>query len=211
MVTAGPTREYIDPVRFITNRSSGKQGYAIADELQKNGFETMLISGPTNLKSPEGVKILNVNSANEMYKKTIENLPVDVAIFTAAVSDFRVKEINSDKIKKENLERIDVEKTKDILDYTSKHNKLRPKLVVGFAAETKNLDQNSRKKLEEKNCDWIVANDVGNKQIGFDSEYNEVKIFHRNKEDIENISITTKEMIAKRLVEKISDELKANG
>ena len=109
MVTAGPTREYIDPVRFITNRSSGKQGYAIADELQKNGFETMLISGPTNLKSPEGVKILNVNSANEMYKKTIENLPVDVAIFTAAVSDFRVKEINSDKIKKENLERIDVE------------------------------------------------------------------------------------------------------
>ena len=211
LVTAGPTREYIDPVRFITNRSSGKQGYAIADELQKNGFETMLISGPTNLKSPEGVKILNVNSANEMYKKTIENLPVDVAIFTAAVSDFRVKEINSDKIKKENLERIDVEKTKDILDYTSKHNKLRPKLVVGFAAETKNLDQNSRKKLEEKNCDWIVANDVGNKQIGFDSEYNEVKIFHRNKEDIENISITTKEMIAKRLVEKISNELKANG
>jgi len=211
LVTAGPTREYIDPVRFITNRSSGKQGYAIADELQKNGFETMLISGPTNLKSPEGVKILNVNSANEMYKKTIENLPVDVAIFTAAVSDFRVKEINSDKIKKENLERIDVEKTKDILDYTSKHNKLRPRLVVGFAAETKNLDQNSRKKLEEKNCDWIVANDVGNKQIGFDSEYNEVKIFHRNKEDIENISITTKEMIAKRLVEKISDELKANG
>ena len=188
LVTAGPTREYIDPVRFITNRSSGKQGYAIADELQKNGFETMLISGPTNLKSPEGVKILNVNSANEMYKKTIENLPVDVAIFTAAVSDFRVKEINSDKIKKENLE-----------------------LVVGFAAETKNLDQNSRKKLEEKNCDWIVANDVGNKQIGFDSEYNEVKIFHRNKEDIENISITTKEMIAKRLVEKISNELKANG
>ena len=88
---------------------------------------------------------------------------------------------------------------------------MRPKLVVGFAAETKNLDQNSRKKLEEKNCDWIVANDVGNKQIGFDSEYNEVKIFHRNKEDIENISITTKEMIAKRLVEKISDELKANG
>ena len=146
-----------------------------------------------------------------MYEKTVKNLPVDVAIFTAAVSDFRVKEINSDKIKKENLERIDVEKTKDILDYTSKHNKLRPRLVVGFAAETKNLDQNSRKKLEEKNCDWIVANDVGNKQIGFDSEYNEVKIFHRNKEDIENISITTKEMIAKRLVEKISNELKANG
>jgi|TARA_B100000929_G_scaffold9391_1_gene7949 phosphopantothenoylcysteine decarboxylase/phosphopantothenate--cysteine ligase len=211
LVTAGPTREYIDPVRFITNRSSGKQGYTIAEELQKNGFETTLISGPTNLKSPEGVKIINVNSADEMYKKTIENLPVDVAIFTAAVSDFRAKQINLDKIKKENLEKIEIVGTKDILDYTSKHNKLRPKLVIGFAAETSNLDENSKNKLVKKNCDWIVANDVSNKQIGFDSEYNEVKIFQRNKPNIENISITTKEMIAKKLVEKISNELKANG
>jgi len=211
LVTAGPTREYIDPVRFITNRSSGKQGYAIADELQKNGFETTLISGPTNLKSPEGVKIFNVNSADEMYEKTIENLPVDIAIFTAAVSDFRAKQINIEKIKKESFDKIEIVKTKDILDYTSKHNKLRPKLVIGFAAETNNLDKNSKNKLIEKNCDWIVANDISNKQIGFDSEYNEVKIFQRNKTNIENISITTKEMIAKKLVEKISSELKANG
>ncbi len=211
LITAGPTREYIDPVRFITNRSSGKQGYAIAEELQKNGFETTLISGPTNLKSPEGVRMLNVNSADEMYEKTIENLPVDVAIFTAAVSDFRAKQINIDKIKKEKFEKIEIVKTKDILDYTSKHNKLRPKLVIGFAAETSNLDKNSMKKLVEKNCDWIIANDVSNKEIGFDSEYNEVKIFQRNKPNIENISITTKEMIAKKLVEKISNELKANG
>jgi len=211
LVTAGPTREYIDPVRFITNRSSGKQGYALADELQKNGFETTLVSGPTNLRSPEGVKIFNVNSADEMYEKTIENLPVDVAIFTAAVSDFRAKQINIEKIKKENFEKIEIVKTKDILDYTSKHNKLRPKLVIGFAAETNNLDKNSKNKLIEKNCDWIVANDISNKQIGFDSEYNEVKIFQRNKPNIENISITTKEMIAKKLVEKISSELKANG
>ena len=211
LITAGPTREYIDPVRFITNRSSGKQGYAIADELQKNGFETTLISGPTNIKSPEGVKIFNVNSAEEMYEKTIENLPVDVAIFTAAVSDFRAKQVNIDKIKKERFEKIEIVKTKDILDYTSKHNKLRPKLVIGFAAETSNLDENSKKKLIEKNCDWIVANDVSNKEIGFDSEYNEVKIFKKNKPNIENIFITTKEMIAKKLVEKISNELKANG
>ena len=211
LVTAGPTREYIDPVRFITNRSSGKQGYAIAEELQKNGFETTLISGPTNLKSPEGVKTFNVSSADEMYEKTIENLPVDVAIFTAAVGDFRAKQINLDKIKKENFEKIEIVKTKDILNYTSKHNKLRPKLVIGFAAETSNLDENSKNKLIEKNCDWMVANDISNKQIGFDSEYNEVKIFHRNKSEVENISITTKEMIAKRLVEKISNELKANG
>ncbi len=211
LITAGPTREYIDPVRFITNRSSGKQGYAIAEELQKNGFDTTLISGPTNLKLPEGVKIFNVNNADEMYEKTIKNLPVDVAIFTAAVSDFKAKKINLDKIKKENLEKLEIVKTKDILDYTSKHNKLRPKLVIGFAAETSNLNENSKNKLVEKNCDWIVANDVSNKQIGFDSEYNEVKIFQRNKPNIENISITTKEMIAKKLVEKISNELKANG
>ena len=211
LVTAGPTREYIDPVRFITNRSSGKQGYAIAEELQKNGFETTLVSGPTNLKSPEGVKIFNVSSAEEMYEKTMENLPVDVAIFTAAVGDFKAKQTNFEKIKKQNLEKIEIVKTKDILDYTSKHNKLRPKLVIGFAAETNNIDQNSKSKLIEKNCDWIVANDVSNKKIGFDSEYNEVKIFQRNKSNIENISITTKEMIAKKLVEKISNELKANG
>ena len=211
LVTAGPTREYIDPIRFITNRSSGKQGYAIAEELQKNGFETTLISGPTNLKSPEGVKIINVNSANEMYEKTVENLPVDVAIFSAAVSDFRARQMKFEKIKKENFEKLEIEKTKDILDYTSKHNNLRPKLVIGFAAETNNLEENSKKKLDEKNCDWIVANDVSNKKIGFDSEYNEVKIFQRNKTYIENISFNTKEMIAKTLVDKISNELKANG
>jgi len=211
LVTAGPTREYIDPVRFITNRSSGKQGYAIAEELQRNGFHTTLISGPTNLKSPDGVEIINVNSANEMYEKTIENLPVDVAIFAAAVADFKVKEIKENKIKKKNFENLEIEKNKDILNYTSKHNSLRPKLVIGFAAETNNLEENSRKKLNEKNCDWIIANDVSDKKIGFDSEYNEVKILKKNIKNIENISYNTKEMIAKRLVEKISNELKANG
>tara|TARA_Y100001970_G_scaffold286883_1_gene410150 strand:- start:2962 stop:4173 length:1212 start_codon:yes stop_codon:yes gene_type:complete len=211
LITAGPTREYIDPVRYITNRSSGKQGYAIAEELQKNGFHTTLISGPTNLKTPHGVEIINVNSADEMYEKTVENLPVDVAIFAAAVADFKVKKINFDKIKKEKFENLKIEKTRDILDYTSKHNKLRPRLVIGFAAETTNLDINSKKKLDEKNCDWIIANDVSNKKIGFDSEFNEVKIFQRKKSDIENISFNTKEMIAKTLVKKISNELKANG
>ena len=211
LVTAGPTREYIDPVRFITNKSSGKQGYAIAEELQKNGFHTVLISGPTNLKSPDGVKVINVNSADEMYNKTVKNLPVDVAIFTAAVSDFKVKKINNEKIKKETLNNLEIEKTQDILNNTSKHNRLRPRLVIGFAAETKDLEKNSIKKLNEKNCDWIVANDVSKEKIGFDSEYNEVKIFKKNKPDITSISYNTKEMIAKTLVEKISNELKANG
>ena len=211
LVTAGPTREYIDSVRYITNKSSGKQGYAIAEELQRSGYHTTLISGPTSLKSPEGVETINVNSANEMYEKTVENLPVDVAIFTAAVADFRVKEIKKDKIKKENFKNLEIEKTKDILDHTSKHNQLRPKLVIGFSAETNSLEKNSIKKLNEKNCDWIIANDVSNKKIGFDSEYNEVKIFEKNKSNIEFISFNTKEMIAKKLVEKITNELKANG
>ena len=211
LVTAGPTREYIDSVRYITNKSSGKQGYAIAEELQRSGYHTTLISGPTTLKSPEGVETINVNSANEMYEKTVENLPVDVAIFTAAVADFRVKEIKKDKIKKENFKNLEIEKTKDILDHTSKHNQLRPKLVIGFSAETNSLEKNSIKKLNEKNCDWIIANDVSNKKIGFDSEYNEVKIFEKNKSNIECISFNTKEMIAKKLVEKITNELKANG
>ena len=211
LVTAGPTREYIDPVRYITNCSSGKQGYAIAEELQKNGFQTTLISGPTNLNKPVGVKVINVNSAIEMYERTLENLPVDVAVFGAAVADFKMKEIKSNKIKKENFEKLEVEKNKDILGNISKHNRLRPKIVIGFAAETNNLDANARRKLNEKNCDWIIANDVSNKQIGFDSEYNEVKIFQKNKSNIQNILFNTKKMIAKTLVQKISNELKANG
>ncbi len=210
LVTAGPTREYIDPVRFISNRSSGKQGYAIADQLQKNGFETILISGPTNLKPPDGVKIISINSANELYEKTIENLPVDVAVFAAAVADFRMKKINFDKIKKENFEMLEIEKNEDILSHVSKHNSLRPRLVVGFAAETRNLDENSRKKLDQKNCDWIIANDVSNKKIGFDSEFNEIKIFKKNEANIQKIKMNTKEMIAKTLVEKITNEIKAN-
>ena len=160
------------------------------------------ISGPTNLKIPNGVKAINVNSAIEMYERTIENLPVDVAVFGAAVADFKMKEIKSNKIKKENFEKLEIEKNKDILGNISKHNRLRPKIVIGFAAETNNLDANARKKLNEKNCDWIIANDVSNKRIGFDSEYNEVKIFQKNKSNIQNILFNTKKMIAKTLVQK---------
>ena len=210
LVTAGPTREFIDPVRFITNRSSGKQGYAIADQLQKNGFNTTLISGPTNLKTPDGVKVIKVSSSDDMLRRTIEYLPVDVGIFTAAVADFRMKEIKENKIKKDDLEKLEIEKTEDILGHVSKHNSLRPKLVIGFAAETENLVEKSIKKLNEKNCDWIIGNDISNKKIGFDSEYNEVKIFQKNKSSIQNILFNNKEMIAKTLVEKISNELKAN-
>ena len=146
-----------------------------------------------------------------MYEKTAQNLPADVAVFTAAVTDFKPKKIESYKIKKGSFENFELEQTIDILNYASKNNKLRPKLVIGFAAETNNLLENARKKLDEKNCDWIIANDVSNKKIGFDSEYNEVKIFQQNKKGYEIISYNTKEMIAKELVEKICNEFKANG
>lgn len=153
LVTAGPTNEYIDPVRFITNKSSGKQGYALAKAFAKKGFQTTLISGPTNLKVDNNINLIKVETAHEMLKATQENLPVDVAIFSAAVADFKVKEKNERKIKKQESLHLELEKNIDILNYVSKHNSLRPKLVIGFAAETNNVEENAKKKLMEKNCD----------------------------------------------------------
>ena len=182
LVTAGPTNEYIDPVRFITNKSSGKQGYALARSLAKRGFQTTLISGPTNLQIDNNINLIKVETADEMFKATQENLPADVAIFSAAVADFKVKERENEKIKKQEYLNLELEKNIDILNYVSKHNSLRPKLVIGFAAETNNIQENAQKKLVEKNCDWIIANDVSNNSMGFDSDFNEVSIFYKDKE-----------------------------
>ena len=205
LVTAGPTRENIDPVRFISNYSSGKQGYEIARAFSENGFETTLITGPTNLKIPENVRSIEVISGDQMLNETIKNLPVDIAIFTAAVSDFKIKSYSDNKIKKtENLE-LSLEKNIDILSYVSKHNSLRPKIVVGFSAETNDLEINSLKKLNSKNCDWIVANDVSKKDIGFNADDNEVSIFYKNKSS-EKISKTSKSLIANELVKRVTQE-----
>ena len=146
LVTAGPTKEYIDPVRFITNKSSGKQGFALAKSLAKKGFETTLISGPTNLEVENNINLIKVETANEMLKATKNNLPADVAIFSAAVSDFRVKERKNFKIKKQNNLNLQLEQNDDILNYVSKHNSLRPKIVIGFAAETNDIQVNAKKK-----------------------------------------------------------------
>ena len=181
LVTAGPTHEYIDPIRFISNKSSGKQGYALAKSLSKKGFETTLISGPTSLQVEKDINLIKVETAEEMFRATQNSLPVDVAIFSAAVGDYKAKEISKEKIKKEDKINLVLEKNVDILNYISNHNSLRPKLVIGFAAETNNLENYSNKKLNEKNCDWIIANDVSNKKIGFDSDFNEVSIFYQNK------------------------------
>ncbi len=206
LVTAGPTHEYIDPVRYVTNKSSGKQGYEIAKSLSKNGFDTTLISGPTNLDPIKGINIINVNSAKEMFDATLNNLPVDVAIFSAAVADWKIKNFNNKKIKKSNNINLTLEKNIDILSHVSKHNSLRPKMVIGFAAETDNLIENSKKKLNDKNCDWIIANDVSDTSIGFESDFNEVTIFYKNKK-FEKISKIKKSLLSDNIVERIISEL----
>ena len=206
LVTAGPTKEFIDPVRYITNKSSGKQGYEIAKSLRDNGFETTLISGETNLDPVEGVKFISVKTAEEMFKETLNNLPTDVAIFNAAVADFKVKEIKSEKIKKDENFNLKLEKNIDILSNISNHNSLRPRITIGFAAESQNIEINSKKKLDQKNCDWIIANDISDKTIGFDSDDNEVSIFYKNK-DTEKLLKKKKSLIASEIVDRVISEL----
>ena len=208
LVTAGPTNEYIDPVRFITNKSSGKQGYALAKSLAKRGFQTTLISGPTNLQIDSNINLIKVETADEMFKATQENLPTDVAIFSAAVADFKVKEKKNEKIKKQVCLNLDLEKNIDILNYVSKHNSLRPKLVIGFAAETNNIRENAEKKLIEKKCDWIIANDVSNNFIGFDSDFNEVSIFYKD-EKIKNekLAMKKKSEISEEIADRVIKQL----
>ena len=208
LVTAGPTNEYIDPVRFITNKSSGKQGYALAKSLAMRGFQTTLISGPTNLKIDDNINLIKVETANEMFKATQENLPADVAIFSAAVADFKVKKRENEKMKKQEYLNLNLEKNIDILNYVSKHNYLRPKLVIGFAAETNNIQENAEKKLIEKNCDWIIANDVSNNSIGFDSDFNEVSIFYKNKEiKNEKLAMKKKSEISEEIIDRVIKQL----
>jgi phosphopantothenoylcysteine decarboxylase/phosphopantothenate--cysteine ligase len=206
LVTAGPTHEYIDPVRFISNKSSGKQGYEIARSLSENGFDTTLISGPTNLNQIKGVNLIKVKSADEMLEATLNNLPTDVAIFSAAVADFKVKNKEKEKIKKDKISELSLEKNIDILGHISKHNSLRPKLVVGFAAETNSLKNNSLKKLSEKNCDWIIANDISKNDIGFESDFNKVSIFYKNNSE-ENLPKMRKSSLANEIVNRIISQL----
>jgi phosphopantothenoylcysteine decarboxylase/phosphopantothenate--cysteine ligase len=206
IVTAGPTNEYIDPVRFISNKSSGKQGYEIAKSLSKKGFDTTLISGPTHLEIDEDINLIRVETAEEMFQATLTNLPADVAVFSAAVSDYKVKEKSEIKIKKQDNLNLNLEKNVDILNYVSNHNSLRPGLVIGFAAETNNLESYAIKKLNEKNCDWIIANDVSKSNIGFNSDFNEVSIFYKNNKS-DKISYKPKSEISDEIVEKIIDHL----
>jgi len=208
LVTAGPTNEYIDPVRFITNKSSGKQGYEIAKSLHKRGFDTTLISGPTSLKIDEEIKLIQVETAEEMFKATQKNLPTDIALFAAAVGDFKVSLKQKEKIKKLDNFTLKLEKNIDILSYVSNHNSMRPKIVVGFAAETTNIEENAVKKLKNKNCDWIIANDVSKNETGFNSENNEVMIFYKNRNiEKERLSLKKKSEISEEIVDRLVAQL----
>ena len=204
LVTAGPTKEYIDPIRYMTNRSSGKQGYEIAKSLYKRGFETTLITGPTNLNINDDINLIKVETAEEMFKATQKNLPTDIAIFSAAVADFKINKQSQNKIKKDKNLSIKLEKNVDILNYVSNHNSMRPKLVIGFSAETNDLDKNAKIKLSSKNCDWIIANDVSKKESGFDSDYNEVTIHYKNpKNKKDYLSLKKKSEISEQIVDRI--------
>ncbi len=207
LVTTGPTREYLDPVRFISNESSGKQGYEIALALKRQGIKTTLIAGPSNLQMEKGLKIINVKTSDEMFKAVKKNLPVDVAVCTAAVSDFKPSIFQKNKIKKsKEKENLILDNTIDILDYIGKNNQYRPKLVVGFSAETERILHNSKNKLKNKNADWIVANDVSKKDIGFNKDFNEVTII-RSDGKISQIKKSKKSFIASVITEKIINEL----
>ncbi len=206
LVTAGPTNEYIDPVRFITNKSSGKQGYEIAKCLRDNGFDTTLISGKTSIKPLDGVNFVSVETAEEMFKESLNNLPTDVAIFSAAVSDFKVKNYKSTKIKKNEEFNLELEKNIDILNHISNHNSLRPKITIGFAAETNNVSINAKKKLNEKNCDWVIANDVSDKTIGFGSDFNKISIFYKDKPE-ENFEKMSKSLVAEEIVKRVIQQI----
>ena len=211
LVTTGPTREYLDPIRYISNESSGKQGYEVALALKKLGIKTKLIAGPSNLISSKDLKIKKIISAKEMMNEVKKSLPVDIAVCAAAVADFKPINKSKNKIKKNtsNIDNIRLEKNPDILDYLSKNNKARPKIVVGFSAETENVIQNSKIKIKEKYCDLIIANDVSKKDSGFNSEYNKVSIID-NKGKIKSIPKNKKSYIANTIAKIILDKLLMN-
>ncbi|MFL2510016.1 MAG: bifunctional phosphopantothenoylcysteine decarboxylase/phosphopantothenate--cysteine ligase CoaBC [Alphaproteobacteria bacterium] len=181
LVTAGPTIEPIDPIRNITNNSSGKQGYEIAKQMILSGASVTLISGPTNIQAPLESKLIKVNTAKEMYNAVKKNIKVDIAIFAAAVSDLTPLKRSKNKIKKDDLQIIKLKKNKDIIKEISHLKKNRPRVVIGFAAETKNHISNARKKLFEKKCDAVIVNKINKYNDVFNSDYNKVTFLTKKK------------------------------
>jgi len=197
LVTAGPTIEMIDPVRYISNQSSGKQGYELAYQLSLYGAKVTLISGPTNLDPPPNLNFIKIKSAQEMYKKIKSISNIDIGFFAAAVSDFKNKKINNNKIKKNKYLDLKLTKNIDILEKIGKDKKQRPKFLVGFAAETGNIS-NAKQKLINKNCDMVIYNKISKENKIFGSEYNKISIV--TKFQIKNFKKMTKSNCAKEII-----------
>ncbi|MDP2411219.1 MAG: bifunctional phosphopantothenoylcysteine decarboxylase/phosphopantothenate--cysteine ligase CoaBC [Pseudolabrys sp.] len=210
LVTSGPTHEPIDPVRYIANRSSGKQGHAIATAAAQAGADVTLISGPVTLPDPPGVKLIKVESARDMLRATEQALPVDVAIFAAAVADWRVANAGEQKIKKkagESIPDLLLVENPDILSAIAHHIDQRPALVIGFAAETENVEANAKAKLARKGCDWILANDVSPQTGIMGGDSNTIKLV--TADGIEAWPPQSKDDVARMLIARIAAAMKA--
>ena len=204
LVTAGPTREAIDPVRYITNHSTGKMGYAIAQAAARRGAEVILVSGPVNLKAPLGVKLVPVTSAGEMFQAVTEaSSSQDVIIKAAAVADYRTKYVGTEKTKKKDGDmNLEMERTDDILAWLGNHRQT-GQVLCGFSMETENMLENSQAKLEKKHVDMIVANNLKTAGAGFGTDTNVVTII--TKEGAEELAMMTKEQVAHQLLNRIMD------
>jgi len=202
LVTAGPTRENVDPVRYLTNRSSGKMGYAVAEAAARRGAHVILVSGPTSLEVPAGVERVDVQSAEEMHRAVLEKVvECSIAIFAAAVADYRPADTNAQKIKRDNeAMSISLESTPDILASVSRNKGER--FIVGFAAETDHVAENARKKLAAKNADLIVANDVTAEGAGFDHDTNIVTLFAHDGRDLA-LPRMSKSEVAQRILDEV--------
>jgi phosphopantothenoylcysteine decarboxylase / phosphopantothenate---cysteine ligase len=209
LVTAGPTRESIDPVRYIANRSSGKQGFAIARAAAVAGAGVRLVAGPVSLADPAGVTMVKVESAREMLAEVEHALPVDVAVFAAAVADWRVAAPDEQKMKKGagGTPKLDLVENPDILATVAHRTSNRPPLVVGFAAETEHVIENARAKLARKGCDWIVANDVSPATGIMGGDHNTVHLVTRD--GVESWPDQDKQTVADKLVARIAAALSA--
>ena len=203
LVTAGPTREFFDPVRFISNPSTGKMGAAIAEAARDFGWEVSLVLGPSALPRPQGINVENVTSADDMLKACLKKFPAcDILIMTAAVSDMRPKIKSPHKVKKDSLSMtVEFEQTPDILKTLSAQKK--SQILVGFAAETQNIEAYAKKKLEEKRLDAIAANCVAAQEAGFASDSNAVTLMFKDGERFA-IPLASKSDVAKSLVAKLN-------
>ena len=205
LITAGPTIEDIDPIRYISNYSSGKQGYEIANQLARSGANVILISGPTNLTPPANVKLISVKTADEMLSKINKfNKNIDLAIFSAAVADFRVDKVSKKKLKKNNINSLNLVKNIDILKCIAVQKQNRPKFIVGFSAETGDKI-NAKKKLMQKNCDMMIYNKINNNNKVFGLNENKISILTKIK--TRNYAKTSKINCAKYIIDSIYKEI----